>query len=310
VNADLTHIGETDPDNRFGESMPISLSAAMNGDPNANLLLHDGDVLTIRERAGWDNIGASVTVRGEVQHPGSYGISPGERLSSVLERSGGFGPQAYPYGAVLMRKDVREVEKKNQAELVERLKDEEMALRVLPENDIDQKNAKLTAIAKTDSTLDELVANEPIGRVVIHISSNEKSWRGSSTDLTLRDGDVLVVPTKSNYVMVNGQVFNPTAVGYEPGRSAGWYLSQAGGLTPLADRKSVFVIRGDGSVIAAKNNSNGWWSGDPMNMTLRAGDTVVVPEVAPRVGGRNWATILQTAQLASAVALTVAYIHP
>ncbi len=310
TTADLTHIGETDPDNRFGESMPIPLSAAMNGDPNANLLLHDGDVLTIRERAGWNDIGASVTLRGEVEHPGSYGIRPGERLSSVLERSGGFGPEAYPFGAVLMRKDVREVEKKNRAELVERLKDEEMALRTLPENDIDQKNAKLTAIAKTDSTLDELEANEPIGRVVIHIAPQEKSWKGSSSDPTLRDGDVLVVPKKSNYVMVNGQVFNPTAVAYEPGRSAGWYLSQSGGLTPLADRKAVFVIRADGSVIASKNNTNGWWSGDPMNTTLRAGDTVVVPEVAPKVGGRNWTAILQTAQLASAVALTVAYIHP
>ena len=38
--------------------------------------------------------------------------------------------------------------------------------------------------------------------------------------------------------------------------------------------------------------------------------TVVVPEIAPRVGGRNWVAILQTAQLASSVALTVAYIHP
>jgi protein involved in polysaccharide export with SLBB domain len=109
---------------------------------------------------------------------------------------------------------------------------------------------------------------------------------------------------------VNGQVFNPTAISYRPGRSAKWYLSQAGGVTQLADKKAVFVIRADGSVIAAKNNSSSWWGGDPMSTTLRAGDTIVVPEKAPKIGGRNWALIMQSAQMASSVALAVAYIHP
>ena len=135
-------------------------------------------------------------------------------------------------------------------------------------------------------------------------------WKNSTADPAVRDGDVLFVPKKAGYVMVNGQVFNATAIGYQPGRSAKWYLSQAGGLTPMANKKAVFVIRADGSVIAAKNNSSGWWSGDPLGASLRAGDTVVVPEKAPKIGGRNWATIMQAAQLASSVALTVAYIHP
>jgi hypothetical protein len=43
---------------------------------------------------------------------------------------------------------------------------------------------------------------------------------------------------------------------------------------------------------------------------LRGGDTIVVPEKAPKIGGRNWATIMQSAQVASSVALAVAYIHP
>ena len=63
-------------------------------------------------------------------------------------------------------------------------------------------------------------------------------------------------------------------------------------------------------MIAAKNNNGGWWGGDPMSATLRPGDVVVVPEKAPKIGGRNWATVIQTAQIASSVALTVAYIHP
>jgi protein involved in polysaccharide export with SLBB domain len=306
VVADLTHIGENDPDHRFGESMPVSLSAAMNGDPNANMALHDGDVLTIREKAGWSDIGASVTVRGEVLHPGSYGIRPGERLSSLLERAGGFSPEGYPYGAVLMRNDVREMEKKSRADLVERIRQEEMYLKAVPETDPDQRNAKLTAVARTETTLQQLEENEPVGRVVIHIQPNEKLWKNTSEDVALRDGDVLVIPKNAGYVSVMGQVFNPTAVGYRPGRSAKWYLSQAGGLTQLADKKAVFVIRGDGSVIAAKNNS-GWISGDPLSATLRPGDSVVVPERAPNVGPRNLLLYLTAAQVAASAAIAAAY---
>jgi protein involved in polysaccharide export with SLBB domain len=251
-----------------------------------------------------------VTVKGEVQHPGSYGIRPGELLSSVLERAGGFSPQAYPYGAVLMRREVRKVEMKNHVELVQRLKIEQVSLKALPEGDQDQKTAKLNAIAETENALTQLQSTSPIGRVVIHIKPQLNEWRNTVADVPVRDGDVLVIPKIADYVMVSGQVFNPTAVSYRPGRSAKWYLSQSGGTMPLADKKAIFVIRADGSVLAAKNSGGGWFSGDPLNATLKPGDSIVVPEKAPKVGGRNWATTLQAAQVASSVALAVAYIHP
>jgi hypothetical protein len=209
-----------------------------------------------------------------------------------------------------MRREVRDLEMKSHMELVERVKAQQVTLKALPDTDADQKNAKLTAIGQTEATLAQLQASAPIGRVVMHISPDMKAWQNTAADVPVRDGDVLFVPKKAGYVLVNGQVFNPTAVSYQPSHSAKWYLSQAGGVTQIADKKAVFVIRADGSVIAAKNNSSGWWGSDPMSATLRAGDTIVVPEKTPKIGGRNWAVIMQSAQMASSVALAVAYIHP
>lgn len=310
-SADLTHVYVNDKQREVGDHVEVNLAAVLTGDTSNDLPLRNGDVLTIRQVPGWNDLGASVTVRGEVQHPGSYGIKPGEKLSSVLERAGGFSPEAYPYGAVLMRAEVRELEMKNHTQLVQRVKAEQIYLRALPESEPDQKNAKLTAIAQTETTLNELQSNLPVGRVVIHIQPTAKSWRNTAADVPVRDGDILVIPKKANYITIGGQVFNPTAVGYQPGRSAKWYLSQAGGLTALADKKGVFVVRADGSVIAAKNNSSGWLlSGDPLGATLRPGDSIVVPERTPKIGSRNWAPVMQTAQLASSLALAVAYIHP
>jgi protein involved in polysaccharide export with SLBB domain len=310
AKADLTHYAVGSLPGAASENVSIELASALGGNGNDNLQLRDGDVLTIRQAPGWNDIGSSATVRGEVQHAGSYGIRPGEKLSSLLQRAGGFSPEAYPYGAVLMRREVRELQMQSHLALVQRMKTEEVNLKALPEADIDQKNAKLTAIAQTETALNQLESNAPIGRVVVHIQPDVHRWQGSAADIALRDGDVLVIPKKANYVMVSGQVFNSTAISYRPGRSAQWYLSQAGGLTQLADKKAVFVVRGDGSVIASKNNNSGWWGGDPLSMALRPGDSIVVPEKAPRIGTRNWSTTLQAAQIATSVALTVAYFKP
>ena len=306
--ADLTHYEWTNGE-LSARHESISISAALAGDASANLPVNNGDVLTIRQLPQWNDLGSYITVKGEVGHPGAYGFRPGEKLSSVLERAGGFGPQAYPYGAVLMRREVREIETNARLEMVRRLREEQINLKELPENDTDQKNAKLTAIAETETTMQQLQANPPVGRVVIRIQSDISKWRNTSADIPVSDGDVIVIPKKLDYVTVNGQVFNPTAVSYRPGRSARWYLSQSGGLTQLANKKAVFVIRADGSVLAAKNNSE-FWQGDPLGSTLRPGDAIVVPEVAPRIGTRNFQNLFQAGQLAASAALAVAYIHP
>ncbi|MGB7845730.1 MAG: SLBB domain-containing protein [Candidatus Acidiferrum sp.] len=308
--ADLTRYPATQQGVIAGEHVRVNLAGALAGETAANLPLREGDVLTVQPIRGWNDIAAAVTVRGELEHPGTYGIKPGERLSSVLERTGGFNKEASPYGAILMRREVREVQMKAHLELIERMKSAEVHLKALPEGDEDQKSAKLNAIASSETTLQQLEASQPIGRVVVRLPSNFKEWKNSAADVAMRDGDVLVIPKKANYVMVNGQVFNPTAVSYLPGHSAKWYLSQAGGLTPAADKKAVFVVRADGSVLSAKNNGAGWWSGDSLNSPLKPGDAVVVPERAPKVGGPSFANIMQAAQLASSLALTVAYIHP
>ena len=307
--AELTHYTPADGD-RIASHVEVKLAASASGEPQEAVALNDGDVLTIRKNPGWSDIGAMIQLKGEVEHPGTYGIKPGEQLSSVLARAGGFNGEAYPYGAVLMRREVRELEMTAHLQLVERIKVEETNLKSLPESDPEQKNQKLNAIAQTETALTQLQANTPIGRVVVHLQSDIKQWRNTSSDVAVRDGDVLVVPKRPGYVLVNGQVYHPTAVSYQNGRSAKWYLSQAGGLTQIADKNAVFVVRADGSVLSAKGNNEGFFAGNPMNSTLRAGDTVVVPEKAPKIGGRNWTTIFQAAQVASSVALAVAYIHP
>jgi protein involved in polysaccharide export with SLBB domain len=263
--------------------------------------LRNGDVLTIRQLPGWNDLGASIALKGELKNPGTYGIRPGERLSSVLERAGGFQPSAFPYGAVLQRQQVRELESKAQAEIITRVKDAQTSLELLPENDAKQKEAKTLALQQAQASIEQLSASPVLGRVTIRISSQIDRWKNTPADVEVRAGDVLVVPKRPSYVMVTGQVFNPTAVSFHPGKSAKWYLGQAGGPSGFANKKAIFVVRADGSVVGTRNTL---WSGESLTATLRPGDTVVVPEKAIG-GGLQWQSVLLTAQAASAIASTV-----
>jgi len=146
-----------------------------------------------------------------------------------------------------------------------------------------------------------LSTNSPLGRIAMRISPEINRWKNTSDDVEVRAGDTLVIPKRPSFVMVSGEVFNPTAVSYRPGKSAKWYLSQSGGPTPLANRKAIFVVRADGSVIGATESL---WAGRSLGAVLQPGDTVVVPEKAIG-GGIQWQTVFLASQVASSVASSV-----
>jgi polysaccharide biosynthesis/export protein len=299
-SADLTHYVLVNDKEVTGKETQVTLADALSGDSDKNELLNNGDVLSIRQVPGWDDLGASVTLRGEIVHPGSYGIHPGERLSSVLLRAGGFGPGAYPYGALLMRLEVQKLEQRSYGELVQRVREQQASLKLTATSatDPDQRLSAETAFTQWQTTLSNLINSPPTGRVTIQISSDIRSWQNTSRDITLRAGDVVIVPKRPSFVLVQGQVYGPTAVAYRPGKSARWYLLQAGGPTNMANKRATFVIRADGTVIGSHSS---FWAGGGLDVALRPGDTVVVPERA--LGGPPiWKNLFANAQVLSSIA--------
>jgi len=301
ASADLTRYLLEDGAKVVGEHVSVNIASALAGSADTDVLLRAGDVLTIGQVAGWKDVGATITVSGEVLHPGTYGIREGETLSSVITRAGGFRADAYPYGAIFERVQIREIEQKNRADLIRRVQNEGTTLKLVVSTDTDDKLAKDASLQQWKSTLDSLENSPPVGRLVIHISSNMKRWAKMPTDIPVRAGDSLYIPKKPNFVMVDGSVYNPTALSYRPGKSAGWYLKQAGGPSNTANKKGVFVIRADGSVIGG---SGGLFSGGVEDTELQPGDMIIVPERAFS-GTTKWKDTLQVAQLVSAVGIAV-----
>jgi len=308
---DLTHYAI--PGGPSGDRPPsghhdLNLAAALVGNEDQNLSLHDGDVLTVPQQAGWNDIGAVVTLRGEVRQPGTYGIRPGERLSSLLKRAGGLLPTAYPRAAVFERDDVRELQQKSRQELIQRLEQESTVVKTSASTTGAEEAAlQQAAIEQRQRVLDALRRTPVSGRLVIHLRADRKGFEGSPDDIELRSGDSLIIPKQPGAVLVIGQVYNANALTYAPGMNAGWYLSRAGGATRLADKGATFIVRADGSVTSGKEG--GFWSGGVLSATMGPGDTIVVPE-KPVLGSSRLKNVLSVAQIASSAALVAAVAIP
>jgi protein involved in polysaccharide export with SLBB domain len=280
----------------------VAVEKALEGDKSADVALKPGDAVSIRRLAGWQDIGASATINGEVEHAGSYGIEQGERLSSVLKRAGGFRESAYPAAAVLERVQVRELGEQARQQLIQRIETTPVDFKPGAMTEQAQSSMQQSLQQQRQQVLTALRSHPASGRLVINISPDIRKWENTSADIEMRAGDTLVIPKRPNFVMVSGQVYNSIAVSYVPGRELGWYLRKAGGATPSGEIKDIYVLRADGSAVP---HEHGWMSGSLMSLKMRPGDTVFVPEKI--IGGSQvWQNILGMAQIMSATTLPLA----
>jgi len=187
------------------------------------------DEIHVRRSPGY-NVQQNITVEGEVQFEGIYTMTSKEqRLSEAIQMAGGLTKHAYLKGAKLLRQMTQE--ERDVLETVLRT-----AARNSGNDSID--------ISKLMS-----LANYPVGIELDKALKNP----GTSDDPILREGDRIVVPQYTSTVTVNGDVLYPNTVRFKEGKSAKYYINQAGGATSTAKKSKAIIIYMNGMV--AKANS-------------------------------------------------------
>jgi polysaccharide export outer membrane protein len=269
----------------------FNVKLALANDPAHNLKLKPFDVVNIKEIPEWKEK-RTVTVTGEVLFPGTYQLRREERLSSIIQRAGGFTENAYLRGAVFTRESIKKAQQERLNDLIKQM-EIEGAHYASVEAQASLSKEDLAAQAEFMAAQKALVAKlreaRATGRVVISLLPSTV-LRDASLDMVLEDGDSLYVPKSPGTVNVLGAVYNPNALIFEEVRpEVSYYLKKTGGPTENAEAEKMYIVRADGTVVAKAEK--GWfntgWSDEEKrwefgssfaDTRLYPGDTVLVPQ--------------------------------
>lgn len=255
---------------RQAELIEVDLTAALHGDPAADIPLRPHDRLVVKEIPLWA-VQDTVEIRGEVRFPGRYPIRRGETLSSLMRRAGGLTSLAFAEGAIFTRRELQDREAKQLESLAERMHSDLAQLSLQAAQEGGSEAGQALAIGQ--SLLANLRETRPVGRLVIDLERSMQAKTGSQHDVILRDGDSLIVPRITQEVTVIGEVQSATSHLYDKSKSLDDYIAMSGGLTARADRDRIYVVRANGSIEARSGAS--WFHRG--GLVIRPGDTIVAP---------------------------------
>jgi polysaccharide export outer membrane protein len=268
-------------------------------DETQNLPLRAADVVTIFSQADI-RVGVAqqtrfIRLEGEVQAAGVYAVGPGETLGQVIQRAGGLSPQAYLFGAELLRESTRADQQRRIEQFtrdLEREVEQSATLHLNNASSPEETAAMSTRIDSQRRLVERMRQITATGRIVLNLDPGDNTT-AKLMDVGLEDGDRFMVPARPATVNVLGAVYNQNSFIHEPGLRIADYLRNAGGATRNADTGHTFVIRADGRVAPKQGTGR-----------LNPGDSVVVPEQVFKSsflrGLRDWTQVFSQLALGAA----------
>jgi protein involved in polysaccharide export with SLBB domain len=192
------------------------------------------DQIMIRHAPGYHEQ-IIVKIEGQVLYPGSYVLDAmNEKISDLIRKAGGFKPEAFPEGALLLRKPGAEgaemAFEKNKLDVFASANkgDDSLEIRKI-------KSGMDSSLQLVGINLDKAIANPD-----------------SKYDLLLQKDDVIRVPRRLETVSLYGEVFYPKEVRFDKSYSFKDFISQAGGFTSIALKRGSYVVYSNGEVASTR----------------------------------------------------------
>lgn len=237
------------PSETVGELFTFSFKDGYVLDGEVDFVLQPYDHIMVRRSPGYETQ-KIVRVIGEVVFPGEYTLTKKEeRISDLVEKSGGLTQWAYVKGARLLRRVIGEERTRMQStmEILDSARDS---------INIDRLDLRTNYFVGIDL---EAALADP----------------GSDADLVLREGDILGVPEYINTVKITGNVMYPNTVTYNPDMTVNDYITQAGGYGYRSKKSKAYIIYLNGNVERAKRFSRN---------VVEPGCEIVVPQKRTKDG--------------------------
>ncbi len=233
----------------FASPLPNSTHALIEGARNGkpfrtyvtisnfvNQPLQDGDVVTFIQ--GKHSQDVSITITGAHLGAKHMVVPPDARLKEVLQNIP-VNPAISNLDAIFIRRySVAERQKQALQESVRRLEETLLLARA-------SGKSQTPALSNTEASLLGVFMQraqniQPEGRVVVSHA------RGLS-DISLEEGDEIVIPQYTDVVTVNGEILVPQAIVWENSLRVNDYIEMAGGFSDRANEDKIVIVRANGS---------------------------------------------------------------
>jgi len=177
----------------------------------------------------------SVEIQGEHNSRSELVLPWGANLADLLEQLT-YTPLSNQNAVQLFRKDVAERQKNMLMTSLVALEQSVLTARSSTREEAELRKAEASAVLQWIQRAKQV---EPRGQVILSDGYNPH-------DITLQQGDVIVIPGKNNLVMVHGEVLFPTAIAYKDSFSAKRYIQHSGGTNGDLDDMNILIMKPNG----------------------------------------------------------------
>ena len=205
-------------------------------------------------------------------------MSDEESLDDLINKSGGFTENAYPFGAVYENQNAFMINAMAKDKLYEEFIDN--IITVSQKNPLG--NSDLKSIVELTENLKD---SKPNGRVVIDFLDEN-----ATESLVLKDGDRITIPEKSDHIYIYGEVNYEGALKFDDSEDLNFYINKSGGLKENADEKAIFVLHPNGDSQRASLTKNLFQNAPSDKMVLYPGSIIFIPRAIDDSASNRLAT--------------------
>lgn len=284
--AALTELADVQP-----RTSHVSLSGARKGAPYNTYLplsefralrLENGDKVRFLADAPGNTI--MVEAQGAIRGASRFPVRRNARLKDVQQFIAVDPDRANLQGLYIKRKSVAEQQRRAIDDALRRLEQNAYTATSSSAEEAQIRGKEAEMISAFVSKAREA---QPDGIVVV-------GSKGSIADLALEDGDIIVIPEKSDVVLVSGEVMMPQAIVWSKDKDIEDYINSSGGFNNRADADTLLVVRPNGEV-------------HPKPSSIQPGDQILV---LPRVDSKTMQNVKDFTQVIYQIAVACKFILP
>jgi protein involved in polysaccharide export with SLBB domain len=245
----------------YPDATQVNLVGVRNGRPTAlsyslqefrGVRIDNGDVVTFNADVPTNMM--TVKLDGRIDGPTTLVLTRSATLFDLLPYISVDPYFSDPSALYVRRVSVAQAQKRSIQEAMQRLKSAVVTSPTITQEQAQMQQQEAQVIFQF---ADQLSNVQPEGRLVV-------AYDGKLQNVRLEDNDVVVLPSRTDLVLISGEVRVPQAMVWVRGANLEDYIKIAGGFTERANESQILVIRPSGQTLVGSK------------LSIQPGDRVIV----------------------------------